>query len=445
MPYPIKKKELGENDLQRSTQDDVAVYKKPSNPTPGVYRGKSAQTIVPRDSEMDSEIGSQDKMAGEPIQNYADGGFVDQEQIKKQKGNVPDMQNLIAMQSGQPSMQDIARMRLLQNPPAQSQPMPIDERQMAILQEQGLRGYAQGGFVEPDEPELMGDLTPGTSQQQEAPPQFPPTPPPQMPPQTPPMSSGAPMAPANVPRGTLPGMPPSVTPDELQGYLSKQKQSLGKYGPDQQMALENQTLANRNSLGNRLTSGAKGFADALMMGVARAGNPGFQQQFETQQDERAREQLGAMQKAGEGQMAQTEAGMKLDMIDPKSGISESYRQSFGPIFSKMGYSPKDVAKMSASQISTVADLGVRFGDAQLQMQLKEAMLGVETIKAQSEMKNQQSQRKEAIEKMGAEHPIQRMMGMLPKPTPTPEEGFNHDAIQKGQTYRAPDGSLRVKR
>lgn len=190
---------------------------------------------------------------------------------------------------------------------------------------------------------------------------------------------------------TLPGMP--IGADELGQYIANQKQAVSLYGPDQQMALEQKTLSDRNSFGNQLTSGLKGFSDALMQGVAGAGNPGNQQAFENQQDQHAREQMDVLQKAHEGQLQQTETGTKLDMMDPSSSVSKAYRQSFSPIFAKMGYSPKEISRMSASQVGTVADLGVRFADAQTQLELKKAMLGVETYKAGAEIQNQKNQRR----------------------------------------------------
>lgn len=253
-----------------------------------------------------------------------------------------------------------------------------------------------------EEPKLLDSLTPGTSDQ--VAPVAPPIP---APPTTAPQIPTPPIAPATAPKPTpqLPGMPPSITPDQIASYVQGQKAQLNKFGPQQQVDLEKNLVDQRNSFGNRLTSGLKGFGDALMMGVARAGDPGWQQQFESQQDERAREQMDVLQKAHGQQTQDVEAGMSMDMTDPASPISRAYRDSFAPIFAKMGYSAKDIEKMSASQVSTVADIGVRFADAQTQLELKKALLGVETLKAGAEIQNQRSQRSaeaaKALEGRGA--------------------------------------------
>lgn len=307
-------------DLQRATHEDVSVYRKNPNPSPGVYRGKSAETIVPRDGEIDQEMGSYNKVA----------------------------------QIG-------------------------DSRNMAM-----------GGFVEPDDENNQIPPTP-------IPPQNIPTPPQ---PATPP------------PSPKLPGMPPGVTADQITPYLTNLKSQMNQYGPQAQMNLQRQTLADRNSFGNRLTSGLKGFGDALMQGVARAGNPGWQQAYESQQDERAREQMANLQKAGETNLQQTEAGMKMDMMRADSPISKSYQESFAPIFSKMGYKPQDVSKMSAAQVSTVADLATRYADSQTQLELKrammdaentykESMLGLETEKSKAAIQAKDEEQKQgALKQLG---------------------------------------------
>ncbi len=387
MPYPPKKKELGENDLERSTNEDVAVYKKKDNPSPGVYRGKTAETIVPRDSDIDSEIGSQDKMAGEPEINLAGGGFIPDENM-----------------------------------------------------------------------DLMGDLTPGTSQQQQTmmPPQtlpripnIPPAPISSRPPAPTPMAQAPAQSPVK-----LPGMPPSVTPDEIQGYLSKQKQNLSKYGPDAQMELQNQTLKQRNNIPNTIGRGMSTMADALMQGVARAGNPGFQKAYEDRQADQAKEQMATLQKANEGQIQQTEAGMKLDMMNPKSEISNAYRESFAPIFTDMGYQPEQVAKMSASQIGTVADMGIRYGDVKAQLALKKAMndadityknsmLELEKLKAGEAIRNQKVLREQENKKTQMEAAMNvlkakpRVLG-IPVPLAGPSMSETNKALETISGQMSPD-------
>lgn len=190
----------------------------------------------------------------------------------------------------------------------------------------------------------------------------------------------------------LPGMPADVTADELEGYLNKQRSSIEKYNPDRQYDQEMSMLKTRTGLPMSLAHAGSTFADALMQGVARAGNPGFEQNLENREKEIGDEATGALERARKGTMEQVEAEQKIDMQDPKSSISNAYQQTFGPIFAKMGYNPADVSKMNAAQIGTAADLGVRYADAQTQMELKKAMLQVQTLTAMATMQNQKAER-----------------------------------------------------
>lgn len=295
---------------------------------------------------------------------------------------------------------------------------------------------------EEEDPTLTNQLTPGTSSQ--VPPTAPP-PPPVMAPEPPQIAPQAPIQAKPPLAKPMPGMPPDVTPDELGGYLNKQKSNMGKFGPDDQMNLVNDLAAQRNGLGYKATDALKGFSDALMQGVAEAGNPGNQAQFENLNMSQGQERLGAMQKAHEGQMQETEAGMKMDMMDAKSPISNSYRQSFSPIFSKMGYPPASVAKMSAAQIATVADLGVRFADAQTQLELKKALLGVQEMSATGTLENQKAQRSQEEQKMKLEHPFLSAIGGISSiPAGAADFESTYATIPKGQSYKGPDGKMRIK-
>lgn len=192
----------------------------------------------------------------------------------------------------------------------------------------------------------------------------------------------------------LPGMPPDVTPDELERYLGRQRQSIEKYGPDRQFDQEMSSLRARTSPGMALAGAGATFADGIMQGVARAGDPGFSRQQQDQVNQVSGEAAGALERARKGSGEQVEAEQKIDAIDPKSVLSQAYQKAFAPIFVQMGYNPKSVGSMPASQIQTLADLGVRYADAQTQLALKKAMLEVQTLTAQANISNQQSQRHE---------------------------------------------------
>lgn len=251
------------------------------------------------------------------------------------------------------------------------------------------------GFIdeEQDQPNY-NPLTPGTSQQvapEPMPIQAPIAPPSPMPQQV--MTPKQPMAIPPSPK-PLPGMPPSVTPDELEGYLNTQKQSLNKFGSEAQMDLQRQTLDDRNSLSNRATSGLKGFADALMMGVAGAGNPGWQQSFDAQQDAQAKEQMDTLKGANAANIQRTEANMSLDKMDPNSTLSKTAQDTFGPLLSqKLGI--KNIKNLSAAEMQNVLESSLKYAGIEADEDLKKANLELQTLVANGNLVNQKATRDQA--------------------------------------------------
>lgn len=199
-------------------------------------------------------------------------------------------------------------------------------------------------------------------------------------------------------KSILPGMPAGVTPDDLPTYLNKQRVSMNKYGPEEQMALQKSLTDRRNGLGYKVTSGAKGFADALMMGVARAGNPGFQQQFENQENLEGQQRMNTLQKANEGNLQRTQANMSLDTMDPSSALSKEAQNTYAPLFQKLGYPESALTNMSASKIENALSLMTQLGGAEIQAQIKEYELEIERARLQGTLGKQESDERLAKEK-----------------------------------------------
>lgn len=240
-----------------------------------------------------------------------------------------------------------------------------------------------------EDPQLINSLTPSTSQQM-----------PPIQPESPPLvpSGPAPLAAlqkpeAPAPSVQLPGMPPEMTPDNITPYLNGQKQKLNRFGPDQRLELQNQLNARQNSLGVKTTEGLKGFADALMSGVARAGNPNWQGQFQAQEQQNAQNQIGAFKDAGDLNTKQVESGMTLDRMDPRSPLSKSAQESYAPLFAKLGYAPGKLQTMSAANIDSALQLMAAYGGKEMEAMIKQyeleierTRLGAAGIKAKSDEK-----------------------------------------------------------
>lgn len=222
------------------------------------------------------------------------------------------------------------------------------------------QGYANGGVVDND---FYNQLQQGTAIQ---PPQFDPTI--GMPPTPPPVAPQQPL--------------PAVNP--IQQYLGGQRAQIGKYGPEQQLAVANDLINKRQSFGAKAPVALGGLADSIMQGVARAGSGGFADRIQGQQNKLAEEKIGAMDRAGTQNLAQVEATSKLDAMDPNSPVSKVAQQTWGALLAKNGFKPEQIAQMPASSIAALTGQTVEALKAESEAKMAAATLGLNTFKAKSE-------------------------------------------------------------
>lgn len=159
----------------------------------------------------------------------------------------------------------------------------------------------------------------------------------------------------------IPAPPPSVpspspSNNAITDYLVAQKAQLGKYGPEEQMAVSKNLLGAQNGIQGRVANGLSTFADALMQGVAGKGNPGFAKALQERQQNQANMQLGALQGANASNRQNVQDTAKLDAQDPNSPLSASQRAQKGPVLSALGIDPDTISKMSASEIDGAVSL-----------------------------------------------------------------------------------------
>lgn len=257
-----------------------------------------------------------------------------------------------------------------------------------------MNGYKR---TDEEDPQLLNSLTPGTSDQAG---QI--QPPPTLPmPQTQPPPAPAPAAVAQVPATPspkLPGMPPNISPVDFEKYLGKQRGQVDRFGADQQMAQQDAINQRRNSFGYKATEGLKGFADALMMGVARAGNPGFQSQFTNQENQQAADQMNTLRGANESNLKSTEAKMTMDKMNPNSQLSKSAQQSYAPLFEKLGYPANKIQGMSAANIDSTLQLMAAYGGKEIEAKIKEYDLEIERTRLAAALgKNEQDAKKDQMD------------------------------------------------
>lgn len=161
----------------------------------------------------------------------------------------------------------------------------------------------------------------------------------------------------------LPGMGPEVNPDDFDKYLGNARQEGDKYGPQEQIALENQLQSSRRSPLNITGHALSTLGDSLMQGVAGAGNPGFEAGLQNKEQNISNERLGTLKSAHEQQMQEVHNHMGLDAKDPSSALSKNAQRSYGPLLEQLGLTKDDVLGMSADLIGDVAAKRVSAEDA----------------------------------------------------------------------------------
>lgn len=278
--------------------------------------------------------------------------FKDENPLDKVKAYLMQMYNSDKVQNGNPDMSPtLPGLQKLADETA-DQP-----------QEQG---FANGGIVGDDGQDFRTKLNAGTALSEPPPPQFDPR-------------AGMPPEPS-----TLPVQAPSpVTP-----YLNTQRTQINKYGPEQQLAVTKDLVQKRSGLAGRAPVALGSFADALMQGVARAGNPGFADKIQGQQNLLAHEQEGALEKADTANLEHVSANQKLDAMDPSSPLSKVAQQTWGPLLAKNGFKPDQIANMPASSIAALTGQTVEALKAEAEAKLAAASLGLKTQEAAQTAKHQ---------------------------------------------------------
>lgn len=183
-----------------------------------------------------------------------------------------------------------------------------------------------------------------------------------------PQAGMPPVPPAPVSPVPLPGA--NANP-ELTNYLNQQKQQINKYGPEQQLAVQQQILNSQKGPGSIIGQGLAGLGDSIVQGVARAGNPGFLKSLQERQNEQGQAVTKSLESARGANLQNVEAGQKLDAMDPHSAYSKAEQSTYAPLFAKLGYKPAALQNMSAANIQSALQLMTQFGGKQIEMMIKQ--------------------------------------------------------------------------
>lgn len=245
--------------------------------------------------------------------------------------------------------------------------------------------------------------------------------------QTPPLPSAPPPTPPSMPPvafnplGSHPASypPPPVisqastvpsSSDDTSNYLNQQKASLSTFGPEQQMAVQNAILQRQRSPGSLVGQGLAGLGDAIMQGVARAGNPGFLSALQNRQDRQGEAQMGTMEKAQAGKLAQTQENMKLDAKNPSSSLSKIAQNSERPTLKRLGWSDDQINKTSAETIVDASKNSLTYADVQAQIGLKGQIAEQQADIQRQGLGIRGKEAETKVKALQAEHPVGGPLG-----------------------------------
>lgn len=199
-------------------------------------------------------------------------------------------------------------------------------------------------------------------------------------PPTPPTVSPVAMLPT--PQGYTPTANPAI--GAANNYINQQKSAYNQYGPEQQLALQQALAQKYGGLQGKGAVALGGLADALMQGVARAGNPDFMGKIQGAQQADIGRQTEALKESRTSNIQNVEEGQKLDAQNPKSALSKLTQDSYKPLMSRLGY--HELSGMSAAQIETVSKVAAEFGGKEMERLWQQARLAVEQNMKHQEMK-----------------------------------------------------------
>ncbi len=222
------------------------------------------------------------------------------------------------------------------------------------------KGYAMGGVVQPD----MGDV---------------------------------PVPGENVSRETM----PSPLPGIMASGRSLGAQLFGQYTPDKRNELYQTLMQQRASTPNAIATGLSSLGDAITRGYGQSRSDFLDktQGIQKQATDDALQNFDAGQK---GTLAMTQAGMDLGKIDPTSNFSKLAQEAYSGPLKKLGYSDEQISKMPASQIESISQVALKYGDIEAQKELKEATLKLQAIMTKANIANQKAEREQAGQKISLE-------------------------------------------
>jgi hypothetical protein len=143
---------------------------------------------------------------------------------------------------------------------------------------------------------------------------------------------------------------PGFNQAELERYLQNEKGEMDKYGADKQKEDFDSLRKRQGSWQNQAARGILAGADGLMMGVARAGNPGYLAHMDAHQHQQLADQTAMGKDLNEQNMAAIKMKEGLDNKSSQNPLGASVAAAMMPILKKInpGMSDAQLAEMAAN-------------------------------------------------------------------------------------------------
>ncbi len=258
---------------------------------------------------------------------------------------------------------------------------------------------------------------------------------------------------------------PGNTAKDLLGYVKQQESQIDKYGPEQEKAVMDSIIKGRGSLGRGVSHAGATFADALMQGVAGAGNPGFARNLDENQariDEMRLKEPQVEQAMNAQNMGAKE---KLAGMTSQSPLGASMTAPLAAFFKRVGVPESEIPKMLANPaaargvVEPFAAVMTAEDKMKMETMLRQLELGQRDEQIRGTLANQEAQtaldkskqEQQALEGLGKTPWYSRILhpgetqALKEKAGLTKPESFDHGSIPTGTVYKAPDGTMRRKK
>ena len=189
----------------------------------------------------------------------------------------------------------------------------------------------------------------------------------------------------NAPETKITESHPGPTPDQnaaLNQYISGQEKQVDAWGPEKQAALYDHIQKGYNSPGNMIAKGGATLADAIMQGVARAGNPGNLEAINQREQQEKTRAMGIGKNLNEANLQGMKEKQRLESMSPTTPLGGSSTPGMKAVAQMYGMTPAQVNALTASNPQIALQLLEKVGEFAPQKLKAEIENEIKTVELQ---------------------------------------------------------------